>query len=290
MTFQLLAPPLHSTAMAAEKYFANHYGAKGFKHESTIDDRLSLKPTLSAKLQDGYILCVEVGEKAYSNSLDTFVVECSSLGFPAKLFVALQSAKDDPDFASNLKKAKARGVGVVEMGSLPQHIFYDALSLSLFGVRQPKLHDFRKDKREAVRQAVETFTNGNPVKGCLSVYEEIEALTRAFAKRSKLEGWWRNPHSGEKGPSANVDTGPWAKVLKELTTFLDVKKCRKKCPLISDGLLASARGLTDPRNMTAHKPSSVQKVIERDEKLRTWFESTCDLYKGWCDATRVLKL
>jgi hypothetical protein len=104
------------------------------------------------------------------------------------------------------------------------------------------------------------------------------------------EGWWRAPHTGEAKPSANIETGAWAKILKEVETFLDLKVCKKKCPLIRDGLIAGARGVTDPRNLTSHRPNDLKTIIQRDKKLRTWFESTSDLLKSWYEATRPLKL
>ena len=289
MSFCLLAPNLHELASAAEKYFGAQHGATHFKHETAIDPDLPLTPTLSAKLSNGCSLCVEVSERAYSPSLDTFVVECSTRGFPVKLYVVLSSAKGDPEFSANLKLAKARGVGVValENGAFPAS---EAVSLSLFGLRKNQIEEFPKSKRDAVRTAEQTFLNGNPTKGCQSLYEEIEAITRAFARRSRSDGWWRSPHSGESKPLANIDTGPWARVLKDLATFLDHKQCKAKCPLICDGLIASAQAVTDPRNLTSHKPSNLKAVIQRDKKLRTWFENSSDVLRNWCDATRPLKL
>ncbi len=107
MTFKLLAPHLHETAIAAKKYFAAEHGATHFQIEAEVDAELSLKPTFFAQLRNGYLLCVEVSEKAFSNSLDTFVVECSSRGFPVKLVVALPSAKGDPEFAAILHRLLA---------------------------------------------------------------------------------------------------------------------------------------------------------------------------------------
>jgi hypothetical protein len=289
MSYKLLAQHLHTTADQAMAFFKRELGAKAFRIEETIDD-LPLKPTLHAMLNNGCVLCVEVSESAYSNSLDTFVVECSSQSYPVKLYVAIPSAKGDQDFATNLKKAKDRGVGVVELHDDNPFIAADAVSLSLFGLRKNNLSEFPKQKREAVKQAEQTFLNGNPVKGCQALYEELEALTRAFAQRSKSEGWWRSPHNGENGPKARLDTGAWANVLEELSRFIDIKNCKKKCPEMKDSLIASVRGLTDPRNLTSHKPTQLAKTIERDRQLRTWFESTSECLKAWYKATRPLRI
>ena len=37
-----------------------------------------------------------------------------------------------------------------------------------------------------------------------------EPVTRAFAKRSHAEGWWRTPHAGESGPPGDFDGAAWA--------------------------------------------------------------------------------
>jgi hypothetical protein len=202
----------------------------------------------------------------------------------------LPSTRGDPDFAANLHKAKNRGFGVIILSDTEAWAANEAVSLSLFGLRRTKIKEFPKSKREAVMKAEQTFLNGNPVKGCQSLYEELEAVTRAFATRSKDEGWWRTAHQGEAGPRVNIMVGPWAKVLKELGTFLDFKACRKKCPLIKESLIAGASVVTDPRNLTSHKPKDLKTVIQRDTKLRTWFESTGDLLKSWYEMTRPLKL
>lgn len=290
MSFQLLASYLHPTAAAAQKYFTAEYGAKRFRHEDEVDKGLPLKPTLCACLSDGCILCVEVSERAYSLSLDTFVTECNTRSFPAKLYIVVPNTKGDPDFGPNLRKAKDRGVGVVEISDNGAFVCADAVSLSLFGVRRNLMKDFPKNKREFVKQAEQTFLNGNPVKGSQAIYEELEALTRAFGKYSKAQGWWRSAYQGEAGPSTNMDTGPWAILLKELGTFLDVGVCRKKCPLIGDSLIARARAATDQRNLTSHKPKNLKQVIERDKKLRTCFENASDLLKDWYQATKPLRL
>lgn len=290
MSFLALAPQLHPTALAAKKYFSEEYGAKNFAIEEAIADQLSLRPTLTGHLSHGYLLCIDVSASAYSNSLDTFVVECVQGGFPIKFYVAIPSAKEDKDFASNLKKAKQRGVGIVEIANNHKHRFLSAVSLSLFGLRPATINDYPKAKRETIVQARETFLSGNPVKGCQAMYEELEVITRAFAIRARDEGWWKTQKPGEPKAPKKLDTDPWATVLKSLERLLDYNACRKKCPQMRDVLIVSARGVTDPRNLTSHKPSSLKKLIERDTRLRTWFETAQDLLKDWYKAVRPLKI
>lgn len=291
MNFQLLAQHLHETANEAKSYFATKHGAKQFKAEVPLAEVTSLRPTLSGQLGDRSLICIEVSESAYSASLDTFVVDCSTKSLPVKLYVAIPDARGDPDFSNNLKRAKARGVGIVEIKNPAPILLQDAVSLSLFGVRPIDLKAYAAGRKDALRQAEATFRNGNPVKGCQSVCEELEALTRAFAKRTKAEGWWKTPAPGSaKPPAVNLDTGPWAKVLEALAASLDVTSARKKCPAFSLGLITKARALTDIRNMTSHRPASLRELIQRDTKLRTAFENACDVLADWSTATKPLKI
>jgi hypothetical protein len=293
MSFTILPPTLHETAFAAKRYFGKDHGATHFQFETEVEPELGLRPTLSARLGDGCILCVEVSVKAYSNSLDTFVVECCARGIPVKLYVVRQAAKKDRDFAANLKTAKSRGVGVIEISGSTTTVYAEAVSLSLFALRRCDLGKIPKPKRDPIRQAERTFLDGNPVKGCQALCEELEAVTRSFAIRSHAEGWWRPPHPGEQKPKTKLSNGPWASVLRDLAQFLELggsKPCKTKCPDMNESLIASARGLTDPRNKTSHKPPSVTKIKERDRKLRIWFETASDLLKEWYDATKPLKL
>lgn len=293
MTFKILADDLHQTGELAIKYFKQTLGAKKIKVETAVECRvkLPLQPTFIGELNNGNILCVEVSNRVYSNTLDSFVVECSNAGLPVKLYIVVPHAKKDRDLAGNLKKAKSRGVGVVEIAADGADTTYsNALSLSLFGLRRFNVPSFPSAKREIISQAELTFLNGDPVKGCQSLFEELEAHTRAFAIRSENEGWWRQPHTGEKRLTKFLAKDPWAKVLHDLSTFLDFKKSRVKCPGVTSALIAKATGSTDLRNLTSHKPSTTKEVIDRDRKLRTWFETTGDVLQSWYAATTPLKL
>ena len=291
MNFQLLAQHLHETALEAKAYFTTKHGARGFKVEMPLAEAASLRPTLSGHLGDRSIICVEVSESAYSPSLDTFVVECSSKSLPVKFFVAIPDARGDPDFSSNLKKAKARGVGILEIRNPTPELLLDAVSLSLFGVRSIDLKPYTPARKDALRQAEATFRNGNPVKGCQSVCEELEALTRVFAQRARADGWLRTlPPGVKKTRPLNFETGAWAKVLELLANDLDVTMVRKKSIQFTPTLITKARALTDIRNMTSHKPGSLKELMERDRKLRTAFENACDVLNDWNAAIKPLKV
>lgn len=290
MDFNLLAAHLHDTAKNAINYFRKEHGANGVKIECACEASESLKPTFSGRLSNGYILCVEVSERAYSPSLDTFVVDCSVKSYPVKLFVVIPNTQSDQFFAANFKQAKERGVGVIELIGNKATVLVEAVPLSLFAVRAPEAKHFPTKYREAIRTATSTFRNGNPVKGCQTICEELEAITRKFAIASRKAGWWKAPPPGQKPKKINLENGAWAKVLEELDKQLDYKIVKQTCPLFSDKLVTKARALTDSRNLTSHKPGTVKEIIQRDRELRTIFENSCDVLRLWHDAIKPLKI
>lgn len=288
MSFQLLASHLHQTAEEAKAYFTQQHGAKNWQYETALPKIGSLKPTMQAELSGGGILCVEVSERAFSPTLDAFVIECCTKGYPVKLYVALPDTPADRDFAKNLKEAKVRGIGVVEIQGEESTILAEAVSLSLFGVRSIDLKRLPESVRDAARQAEATFKNGNPVKGCQSLCEELEAVTRAFAAESRTLGWWKSVPPGTKENALNLQTGAWAKVLERLRVRLDYQVSRKKCPGVTTSLIGKAQVLTDPRNSTSHKPKDLSEIIERDRKLRTLFEQSADTLIEWVTAAKAV--
>jgi hypothetical protein len=291
VSFVLLPPELHSTAVAAEKYFKQR-GAKGFKYEEALDPSLKFVPTLSATLPDKTILCVEVSARAYNNTLDSFVMDAFKGGWPIQLWVAIPDAGGDNDFPVNLKRAKDQGVGVLLVPDKGAPSPYtSAVSLALWGLPPTRLEDFPKAKRPAVIRAEETFRNGDPNKGCHTIFEELEAVSRACAIATRKKGHWRQPKTGEKPPAnlAAMPTHHWNPLLEEMHTFLEFNKV-PKCPKLTKSLVAGTQALTDPRNQTAHKPRTLAELRKRDSKLRAWFESGREMLSRWYNATKALRL
>ncbi len=287
MSFQLLAPHLHLTADEAKAYFTQEHGAKNWQEETAVPKLTSLRPTLTAELSDGTILCVEVSERALSPTLDAFVIESCTKHYPVKLYVVLPDTRADVDFAKNLKEAKRRGIGVIEIQGDEHTVLAEAVSLSLFAVRSINLKLLPEARRDAARQAEATFRNGNPVKGCQAVCEEIESVTRAFAIESKRLGWWKSLPPPAKEPKLSLKTGAWARVLEQLRERLDYKLAATNSQ-VTKGLVGKAQVLTEPRNSTSHKPGDLAAIIERDRKLRTLFEQSGDTLTEWLAATKAV--
>jgi hypothetical protein len=128
---------LHGTADAAIYWFVLKWGIK--KSAIVVEDQfhsdIPLRPTFYAKLDDGHILCIEVAEKIYDNTLDAVCLECRNKGLPVKLFVAVPKGMSDIDYAKRLKDAKRAGVGILEVDNSSGELIQQALSLSLAGVR-----------------------------------------------------------------------------------------------------------------------------------------------------------
>lgn len=290
MNFRFLEAPLWPTAEAAKAFFKKELGVTSFKIEQPIQPDMEYGPTLSAVTKDFHWLCIEVSESAWPqrNVLDAFVLDCKNRCLPVRLYVAIPRGTSDPAFRANLKRAKQNGVGVVEVDEVGGNVFQDALSLSLTGLRGTNPIDFPPKYRSAIRDAGQTFCNGSPGKGCSTIYEEIEALSRRLAKKTKQRGFWRALKPSEKPPKIDLVRGQWARLMKILIEHLDLKKCR--CSKLNEPLLARVLGITGHRNESAHKPHNQTMLKKRDEELRTRFEAGIDILRDLINATKPLRL
>lgn len=291
MSYRILEPPLHPLAEAAKKYFAAEMGLSHFKIEEQIDPNVEFRPTLNCHSKDHYFVCIEVSESAWphKNTLDAFVLDCKNRGLPVKLYVVIPTGIKDSELGAKLKRAHSNGVGVVELGLTGTgHSYQEALPLSLTGVRPNNAAEFPAKYRAALRAAESTFCNGNPSKGCGEIFDLIEGLCRKLAKKTKGKGFWRALNTGEKTLKINLDKGPWASVMKVLEDHLELKKCG--CPKLSDALLARVRGITPHRNDSGHTPKTLALLKQRDQELRTRFETARDILRDLVNATKPLHI
>ena len=291
MSYIFLDPPLHSTATAAKRYFTNEMGFSRFKIEEPIAQNIDFRPTISCNSTEKYLVCIEVSESAWplKNVLDTFALDCKNQGLPIKLYVAMPKGAVDPNFSKNLRRAQECGVGVLELDiNGAAHIYHDALALSLTGLRPYIPKDFPPKHRATLKTAQSTFLKGNPSEGCGELYDIIEKLCRGIGEKANKKGYWKPVKPGNKIQKIKFDTDPWAKVMKYLEDHLDIGKC--KCPQLKETLLARIRGLTQHRNDSRHKPKNLSQLKQRDQELRTRFETARDTMRDLIAAIKPLKL
>jgi len=287
MTYRLLAPQLHAVAEAVRDYCNSQWGVAKSKIsvEEPVAPGLGLVPTLSMLTADYYHLCVEVSTRAYSNTLDAFVLDCKNRGLAIRLFVAIPRDGVEGDFKADIARARANGVGVLEIAPDSDVVVHaDALALSLTGVRAIDTKLFPARYRHPLNEAARLFRTGSPSKACSAVYDEIEALTRKLVKKSAKNGWWK----GKNAPTLNADDDPWANLTRILMSSFDRKAAR--APDLREALFARVLGVTTHRNESGHKPNTLAKLQNRDAQLRTRFEGAVDLLRELIDATRPLKL
>jgi len=293
MTFRVLGESLHATAEAALKFFSNELGIgkTKFKVETPIHNDLSYRPTIHVVTEDYHYLCIEVSNDPYVTFLDSVVIECRQLGLPVRLYVARpKSLPSSSNFAHQLSQAAKRGVGLVEVNpSGSGDIIRDALSLSLSGVRPLDKKDCPRRYKSSLTNALRTFLNGNPAKGCLDVYEEIEDLTRRIAVRLDKQSLWRTPRKGEKMPSLSSPCS-WNKTANHIHNWTSFSKLKPLCPELSKTLIAQLIGITRKRNQTAHKIRKASDLIKRDRKLSTMFEEAVDLLVELHSAAKPLRV
>jgi hypothetical protein len=289
MNYRWLSESLHPTADAAMAYFRREWGISGFRIEKPIHDDVEYLPSLSATTPDYHWLSIDVSETAYpKGGLDQFALDCKNRGLPVKHFVAMRADSRDPDYQYNVRRARASGIGLLEVKGSSGTIIYNALSLSLTGCRPIDKKLFPPKYRSSLINAETVFKDGDPAKGCSNVYDEIEALTRAIAKRTLKSGAWVKSVSGSGLPKMDLDKDPWKNVTMAMIRHCDFKT--NGLPDITDELLSRVVGIIPYRNETGHKPKKVADLLKRDSQLRTRFETAVDILSDMVQAARPLRI
>lgn len=286
--YRVLANHLHGTADAAIKYMASELGLSpgSVKVEDEIHHAVEFRPTLQAVTAEKQIVCIEVVDSLYPPELNTFVLSCRNHSVPAKLYCAFPAGTVAQVDTKALQFASENGIGILEINPMNGHgklLNQPPVALSLGGLRKFQLSTYQAKLRPSLKVAVDTFRAGNPAKGCSQVYDEIEQLTRRIG--IKCEGI---PGALKKTGVMDWNKAPWFSALEFLKSNLD--PAAAKCPLLKGQLLNRLIGMTEFRNETGHKPTSVKKVIERDIELKTRFESAMDELAKLGDAVRPLKV
>jgi len=278
MKYRALAESLIPVAETTRKYFMGAEGAKRFRAEEAIAQTSSYRPTLLADSHDGSLLAIEVNQGAYTDALDRLVVECVSQGLPIRLFVASPAGAPATAVVELVRKAKARGIGVVEVAGKNVQRILPALSLSLFGLQPINTKKYPKRYRGALSQAEETFRNGDPVKGCSRLYDLIEECSREVAIELDRVGLWRSVPVPPKRQVRWFKKHPWANVLEYVGEHGDFAAIRGSKLQITKPLWSRIRGLTSHRNEAGHEPTTSDERKQRDRELKTRFEHALDTF------------
>jgi hypothetical protein len=285
MNFVYLPNSLVPTAQRVAEYFRDDHGIGGFRVEEEIGPDLPYRPTLQALTADHYYLCIEVNESPYPTMLEPVVLDCVTQGLPVKLFVAIPSDSLPSDYKARVDRARAHGIGVLEVSPSKTVLIHPALALSLVGLRPRPKKDFPPRYRSSLVEAENTFRNGSPAQGCLLVQQEIERLSRKITKKTQARTLWRTPKPGEKVPRFSDKTA-WARVMEIALEHIDFKKC----PTPDRALLNRIAGMTTQRNEGGHKPTNLKALVKRDREARTRFESAVDTLYDLIDQSRHLRV
>jgi hypothetical protein len=284
-TYRALPDTLKEYADATQRYLTSELGLSTIQIEHEVHREIEFRPTLHAISTDKHIICAEIVEQLFAPDIEKFILAARNHSLPVKLFVVVRKGQFQAYDQRALKFARENGITILEV-SPPNHgilITNPPVSLSLGGLRSFSLQDYPKKYREPLKQAIETFKNGNPAKGCSEVYDEIEQLTRRIGKKCESI-----PNGLKRTGNINWERDSWHSLLEFLKN--NVEKTTIGCPLLNSQLFSRLIGMTEFRNETGHKPSSLTKRIERDKQLRTRFESAMDELKNLIEASRPLRV
>jgi hypothetical protein len=285
MKFVYLPTSLVATAERAVEYFRDNHGLGSFRVEEEIGPTLQYRPTLQTMTSDHYYLCVELSESPYPALLEPVVLDCVTQGLPVKLYVAFPSDPLPPDYKARVDRARAHGIGVLEISPNQTQLIHTSLPLSLVGLRPRPNREFPPRYRSALAAAENTFKNGSPAQGCMLIHQEIEQLSRKIAKKTQAKGLWRSLKPNEKAPRFSEKTA-WARVMEIVIDHLDFSKC----PTPDKSLLNRIAGMTTHRNDGGHKPDSLKALVKRDREVRTRFENAVDTLFDLIQQSRHLRI
>lgn len=287
--YPFLAPELSETADVAKAFFAKR-GGTGFICDAKFKDAedLPLRPTWQGTTRQYYRLCIEVRASLVTNQFNDFVTACVINAYPVHLWVALPQDVGISSLGKQLKEAKERGIGVahiVEDGTI--HVHHEAVSLSLFGLRKTERTGLTRAQWETIVRAENLFLGGNPEGACQDIGQQIEDITRKFAKESfDLNCWDPKAHA----PAPGLFTGNWDPMLEKLERDIIAKEVQKKFPEFKKNYVTRARAITSDRNLMSHAPKNLKERIRRDAALRTKYENMRDVLVTWCAVARKFKL
>jgi hypothetical protein len=285
--YKIVVPGLIKTADTVKRHMIDQWGIKPnlivVEREVILKAARSLRPTFQALGQD-HLICVEVSESVYPAQIDQFVGDCHVSGLPVELWVAIPDTQKIE--AKHLNRATETGVGILLVGSTCR-ASKPAVMLSLAGVRDPDSSTYPRALRQAVDRAYSTFMQGDPVKACSAIYDEIEGLTRRIAiKASKMKYW-------KKGtivtpPDASNPKQNFKPIAEFLHNHFDAKA--SKAIGLDGYLLADVVATAGHRNDVSHPPKSADARRQRDQRCRTRFESACDLLRQLSVAAKPLRI
>lgn len=286
-TYRALPDNLKDIADATQKYLIREYGLNSskIKIECGLSDDISFSPTIHVVSNDKHIICAEVVEELFTPDIEQFVLACRNYSLPVKLYVAVRRGQFPSYDQKVLKTAKDNGIAILEIHPPSQGTLINQAPVpqSIGGLRAFVLHEYPAKYREQIKRGIETFRNGNPVKGCSDIYDLIEQLSRKIGKKcAVISGGLKNTNSFD------WDRESWANILEFMKN--NVNKAAIGCPKLNTQLFSRLIGMTEYRNESGHIPSSVQKLIERDKQLRTRFESAMDELAQLIDAVKPLRI
>jgi len=282
-----LSEELHSVADAAKKCLRDKLGASSFLVEEEIDSSIEYRPTLHGKLPDHHMVCVEVCDGVYSESLDRFVLQARNCALPLKGFVAIDAAVSDSARAELGRRLRTAGLGLIEVENQNTEIIIWPLSLSLASVRTIEPTRFPVKYRQALSEAHRLFVEGEPAKACSKIYDEIEQLTRKLASKIDKMGLWV---AGTKTVGIDFTKHSWNPLLKLIRDKARLPDLPCKDDPVTDDLISRCVGITKYRNDAGHKPATRKALAKRDQQLRTRFENAVDLLEDLIIATKAMRI
>jgi len=257
--YNFIDPSLFIIADLAKLRIEGRYALRNCKVESSFDSSIRLLPTFHWKTPTHIIVC-EVSNRPFPIHMNGIFAEISVKGLSVKLMVIYpaNNTLNTREFQEDVSKAKLFGIGLISVDEITSavNIEYEGLSIQL---HQPKtdLYRYVKKLRPHIEGAITTYSNGDAKHGVQELGQIIESLVRNVAIEAKKRGAYNS------GGNPSSDRYAFGNIVDDLI----------RESIIDRAFLGRCRGYVDDRNRVSHKPRTLKKAIELENKLRLDFQT-----------------
>ena len=188
------------------------------------------------------------------NSLDI-----SSSSFPIRIIVAYPESNrlSATDFQKDINKIRQAGIGYMSVDEISKkgNLHYKGIS-SLLSIPSINLTLLKPSLRPLVRDAYDTYMNGDPKHGVQELGQLMEKYMKDLAKQAIAAG-------------KLIRTGYVPERFYNLTTLIDELLAER---ILDLGTLGNCRSFVYPRNDTSHPPRSIQAAKKIEIKYKENFQ------------------
>lgn len=263
MKYSILESMLHPVADSVQPFIENRFSIRRPEIEQPIGRGIDWQPTFTWQTNTGYICC-EVSLRPYRPVIENAFAQIARKGLPVKGFIAFPSDEASSqegyfvkDYRDDILRTIGLGFGLISVdGDLRCAIEHHAISIPLL-VPEPDLSRLRKSLRTLVKDAYDTYINGDPASGLQKIGQLVEGSVSDLAEQAFKKG---------KFSMKGYKPGKYSPQGKLIVQMISQG-------VIDAGVLGRCRGFSDDRGNVSHMAKSITEAKRIEERLRDNFNN-----------------